>query len=349
MLKNLKFKELARQYIAKYSLNLEGYNVLVPAIAKEPMLPGIIAGMAGADTIYVYDESLDINKSCQPLPGEHNFTLKLIGSVSHEVLNSVNIVVKNSKMPLKDDKLGSMVKKDAVVAMLPDDLDFTNARGINLQACQEKNINIIGLNPEDEGLSLYKHFGQQIIKRCHKLGLDVCSSKILLIGNGSLLDATLSLLKACGAIVYVYNTGVLSDQSHVLKHLKGLDAIVVMDYPLSKKQIIGIKGIVPIPDIIDSCPLVKIIHIAGKIETGALKLGNIAYSPENAEQDSLSLEFSELGERGMTEIITASLKASEEFLENRKNGGKNTLNFNSPVITYKLLGSKIDLLLGGKV
>ena len=44
MLQNQKFKELIKQYINKYSLNLDGCNILVPVMEKEPALLGMIAG-----------------------------------------------------------------------------------------------------------------------------------------------------------------------------------------------------------------------------------------------------------------------------------------------------------------
>ena len=345
MLKNKKFKELARQYIDKYSLNLEGYNVLVPKMEDEPLLLALISGMAGAGNIYVFDPTINLNKKYEPSAKEFDFNINFIGSTSSETLSNVNIILKNSQIPLTGEKLNCFARKSSVISMFAENLDFSNLQGMETEHCRSKDLSVIGLDIENPKIGFYQQLSHIIIKRCHNLGIDVFKSKILLLGNGSFLNCTLSLLKSAGAVVYAYNTESSADQSYILKHLKELDAIIVMDYPQTKNQIIGSEGIISICDIVDLCPLVKVIHICGKTETGSLKLGKISYSPENITQDTLNLNIKELGERGITEIAAASLKIAENFLKL----GKNTLNLNDSVVTYKLLGNKSSLLLGGKI
>ena len=345
MLKNKKLKELASQYIGKYSLNLNNYNVLVPIIEHEPLLLGMIAGMSGANNIYMFDSNLNINKNYEPLSDELNFNIKFIGGISENILSSLNIILKDSKLPIKEDKMKFFAKKTSVISMFPENLDFLNTKttDIDIEAANKNHLSIIGLDPQDHKIGLYQHFSHIILKRCYNLGLDVFKSKILLIGNGELLNCTLGLLKSTGAIVYVCNTSVPYDQSYILKHLKDLDAIIVIDYPQTKHQIIGSKGIIPICDIVDMCPLVKLIHICGKVETTSLNFGNISYFPEKITQDSINLNIEELGERGLAEIATASFKIAEDYLKL----GKDSLQLNNSVVTYKLLNN--SLLLGRKI
>ncbi len=343
MLKNKKFKELASQYTGKYSLNLNNYNVLVPMIKQEPMLLGMIAGMAGANNIYMFDPGLNINKNHEPLSNESDFNIKFIGSISEDVLSGLNIILKNSEIPIKEEKMKFFSKKDSVISMFPENLDFLNTKTIDMDAADKNHLSIIGLDPQDSQLGLYRHFSHIIIKRCHSLGIDVFKSRILLVGNGDFLNCALGLLKSTGAVVYVCNTNASYDQSYILKHLKNLDAIIVMDYPQTAPQIIGSQGLISICDIVDMCPLVKLIHVCGKIEATSINLGNINCFPEKITRDSINLSSEELGERGIAEIAAASLKIAEDFLKS----GKNILQSNNSVVTYKLLNT--SLLAGGKI
>ncbi len=343
MLKNKNFKALAQQYTNKYNLNLQGFNVLVPAIDQEPLLLGILAGIAGAGNIYIFDSKININQTY--VSEEFGFSVKFVGSVSAELLSGLNIILKDSQMPLQGEKIACFAKKSSVISMFPENMEFANPKNLDPELIQKKDLSIIGLDTEDPKLGLYQQFSHMIIKKCYSLAIDIFKSKILLIGHGNFLNCTLSLLKSAGAVVYTYNTNTNSDQSYVLKHLKDLDAIIAMDYPLTGSQLIGSKGIISICDIVDYCPLVKVIHVCGKIETGSLKLGNIKYLPESIEQELINLKMKELGERGITELATLSLKIAEDFLKS----GKNTLTSGKSVVTYKLLNNASSLLSGGKI
>ncbi len=79
-----------------------------------------------------------------------------------------------------------------------------------------------------------------------------------MIGHGNLFDTTMQLLKAAGVLVYSCNTKTANCDVSTEKHLSEADAIVVADYPISQKQLIGSKGVVLISDIVDLNPNVKL-------------------------------------------------------------------------------------------
>jgi len=333
MLKNKKFKELAGQYIDKYELNLSSYNVLAPIIEQEPCLAGLIASMAKAENVYMFDPNTNINRNLEATSDETSFNGKFIGSLSSEILSSLNIILKNSSIHLKEDKLSFFAKQKAVISLFPKNLDFLNTQDINMEALNKEKLFLIGINPEDAQVGLYQHISHIIVKKCHNLGLDIFKSKMLIVGNGTLLNNTLSMLKSLGAVVYAYNTTSDADQSYILKRLKEIDALIIMDYPQTGKQMAGSKGVISICDLVDQSSFLKILHICGETETGSLKLGSISYFPENIVQDTLNLELKDLGERGITELVVASLKIAENFLTL----GKNSLNSNKSVVTYNVL------------
>ena len=315
MLKNKKLKELISQYITKYNLSLKDYNVLVPVMDNEPLLLGVIAGMAGANNIYVFDPKININEKRNAIPGEFAFNLNMIGSLPYEVLPNLNILVKNATISLKDEKINCIPLRNFAISLLPSNLDFLTPQDPDIKTLKAKKIPVLSHSPEDQRVDLYQHLSHIITKRCYKHGIDVFRSKILLVGHGTFLNTALSTLKSLGALVYVCNTGLAFDQTYVLKHLKDIDVIVAMDYPMQEIQIIGSKGVIDIGDIVDLSPFVRILHISGAIETGSLKLGGIRYYPEEINQESLNVKINELGERGQVELAVNSLKLAETYLK----------------------------------
>lgn len=312
MLKNKKYLELINHYIDKYGLNLEGYHVLVPVIEREPYLMGVIAGAAGANNIYVFDPKINLNEKIET---ELGFNITKLGSLPYEVTPNLNIVLKNSSISLKDEKAYCLPVKNFAISLFPDNMDFLSPQDTEIKALKERKIPILKHNTDEQRIDLYQQFAHIIVKRCYNLGLDVFRSKILLVGHGTFLNATLALLKSLGAMVYVSNTGLPFDQTYVLKHLKEIDAVIAMDYPKQNIQIIGSQGVVDIGDIVDLNPTLKVLHVCGEIETGSLKMGGISYYPGEINQESLNLNINELGERGIVELGVNCLKMAENYLK----------------------------------
>lgn len=315
MLKNKKYKELIKHYIDKYSLNLQGYNVLVPIMERDPLLMAVIAGLAGASGIYLFDPKININEKYSAIPGEYDFNFTKLGSLPYEILPNLNIILKNSTISLKDEKAFCLPVKNFVVSLFPDNMDFLSPQDPDIKFLKDRKVPIVAYNMGEQLLDLYQQLSHIIVKRCYKMDVDVFKSKILLVGHGNLINSTLSLFKSMGAMVYVSNTGLPFDQSYILKHLKEIDVIIVMDYPKQNIQIIGSEGVVDIGDIVDLNPLVKILHISGEIETGSLKMAGINYYPQEINQESLNINLKELGERGIVELGVNCLKLAENKLK----------------------------------
>ncbi|HBG50171.1 MAG TPA: hypothetical protein DDW90_11905 [Cyanobacteria bacterium UBA9971] len=342
-LKNSKYFELIKQNIDTFKLNLNNYNVLLPDSPKEPALLAVIAAAAGAKNIYVKTNKLPIKDNITKTVTELGFeNIKCIDSASQSILSDVNIVVKGGEIDKIDSAFINQLNKKAVITLFPENLDFTDTENIDLEAFNKETASVIGINSEDKNLNLYKYFSHILLKRCYEAGLDVYKSRLLLVGHGGLLDSSLQLLKAVGAIVYSCNIQVSIDQAFLLKRLPELDAIIVIDYPQASKQLIGSKGVISISDIVDLCPHVKIIHFSGKLEENSLNLGKIKCFPAKITQNSINLNIRELGENALVEVATACLKVADNLIKSRAN----SMQINDSVVTYKIISKTQSVLLG---
>jgi len=340
-LKNSKYFELIKQNIKTFKLNLNNYNILLPVSPKEPALIAVIAAMAGAKNIYVKTNKLPLKNIIAKTATELGFeNIKCFDNPTAEVLSEINTVVKGGEIDKIDSAFINQLNKKAVITLFPENLDFNNTENIDLEACNKAKIPVIGIDPEDKNLNLYKYFSHIILKRCYEAGLAVYKSRVLLIGHGDLLDSSLQLLKAANVIVYTCNIQASLDWNFLVKRLPELDAIIIIDYPQTSNQVIGSKGFVSISDIVDLCPNVKIIHFSGKLEENSLNFGKIKYFPSEIIQNSINLNILELGENGLVETATACLKVADNLTKSKLN----TLQPKDFIVTYKLL-NKIQFVL----
>jgi len=341
-LKNSKYFELIKQNINTFKLNLSNYNILLPASPKEPALLAITAAMAGAKNIYVKTNKYSLKESIMKNASELGFeNIKCIENTTQELLAGVNIVVKGGEIDKIDSNFITQLNKKAVITLLPENLDFINTENIDLSACGKETASVIGIDPEDKALNLYKYFSHIILKRCYEAGLDVYKSNILLAGHGSMLEASLHLFKFAGAIAYSCNTEKAFYEPSFLNRLPEIDAIIIMDYPLKATQVIGSKGLIPIGDIVDLCPYAKIIHFSGKLEENSLNFANIQCFPAQITQNSTNLNIAELGEKGLVETTTSCLKVADNCIKSRSG----SLHINDSIVIYKVLSKTQPVLL----
>lgn len=342
-LKNSKYIELIKQNIDLFKLQLNNYSILLPASQKEPALLAVIAAMAGAKAVYVKTNKLLIKENITKTATEFGFeNIKCVDNITPEILSQINIVVKGGEIDKIDSVFINNLNKKAVISLFPENLDFNNTENIEMEAFNKETASVIGIDPDDKNLNLYKYFSHVLLKRCYETGLDVYKSRLLLLGHGNMLDASLQLLKAAGAIVYSYNIQGNLDQSSLIKRLPELDAIIVMDYPQISKQVIGSKGILSISDIVDLCPHAKIIHFSGIIEETSLNLGKIKCFPDKITQNSINLNICELGEKSLVEVAIACLKVADNFIKSRQS----SMQINDSIVIYKVLNKIQSELLG---
>lgn len=342
-LKNSKYFELIKQNIKTFKLDLSEYSVLMSPSPKETALMPVIAAMAGAKNVYVKTNKPLISDNITKEAEEFGFgNIKCVDNLTDELLFGVNIVVKGGETDNLDRTFLNKLNNKCVITLFPENVDFGDTEGIDMSPNVKETPYVVGIDPEDQNLNLYGYYSHLILKRCYEAGLDVYKSKLLLIGHGNLLDMSLQLLKAAGAVVYSCNVKKSSDSSHLLKYMPELDGIIAMDYPSTSQQLIGSKGVISISDIVDLCPNIKLIHFSGKLEESSLTFGKLRCYPAKITQNSINLNIRELGEKGLVETATACLKVADNFIKS----GINALQLNDSIVIYKRLNKSHPVLLG---
>ena len=343
-----KLVKLIEQSIKHFQLDLTGLNVLIPAsFSKEPALALLLAGMGGAKNIYVKSTELNsVEKTSIINDLNIKSNISFIDKETPQLLSSLDIVIKGGAIAPIDKAFISDLKENCVISILPDNLDFYNYEGIDLKACTERKIPVISVNPNDPNLMLNKYFAHSILKRCYDAGIEIFRSRILLIGNGDLLENTLSLLKLNGASVYAAYIDKPQIENYTLKHLPDIDAVIVIDYPQSGELIIGNSGIIKIADLIELNPDVECIHFSGKIEANILKFGGIAVTPATTPgfiaKNTINVNKDEISLMALVDSTTASMKAAESLIKSTNR----TILPNESIISYDIINADGPIVLG---
>lgn len=341
-MKNKQLLKIIQQSIKQFKLDLSGLNVLIPAHGVEPCINPIMASLAGAKNIYV--QSMDVNaiNDITIYKNENDSEIIFIEKETSQVLSSVDIIIKGGDISQIDTKYIAALKENCVISYYPKNFDFYDVQGINLEECTNKKIPVVSVNPNDSNLMLYKYISQVILKRFNEINLDLFRSRTLIVGYGELFESVLSLLKTCGSYVYAANLEKMQDKSYIIKHLADMDSIVVVDYPQKYGNIIGTDGFITIEDILNINPEVKIMHLAGKIQTNPLNLGKIFYMPERIKQNSLSINEYDLGLRAIIDTSAATMKAAETLIKIKN---RSVLSADS-VISYNIVNANGPVVLG---
>lgn len=335
---------LIQQAIKQYKLDLAGYNILLPIYSEESALTPVMASLAGAKNVFVLTKNIEDVDRTAFFEKELGLTsnINFVEKETPLILSSLDIVLYGKGISYIDSSFLSPLKKDCVISILPENMDFNQTNGINTEDCTKKKIPVVSVNPEDPNLSLYKHLAHVAIKRCYENRIDLFKSRILLVSNGELLDNILIYLKSSGAQVYIAHTDKSEDKSYILRHLQEIDAIIIADYPAKSTLSIGKEGFIRIEDLVDINPEIKIIHLAGKIQFNSLSLSKIFIAPSNITQNSLNVNINELGLRAAVELAAASMKVAESLIKLKNR----TILSSDSVISYNIINAEGPVILG---
>jgi len=346
-LRSEKLISIINQSVKQFKLDLSGLGVFVPAFTYKPVLFPLVAALASAKNVFVQGARYDVIERLKSfenqLGGKTNFVF--IDNESPHVLSNTDILIKNEALPYIDAKYASALKRNSVISVFPYDFDFLHIKDINFEDCSKKGISVIAVDPGDKNLSLYRYFANIVLKRCYEAGISVFKSKIVILGTGELMESIISLLNSCGAQIYAAHADNPESQNYVTKHLREADGLILADYPPKSGMLVGNEGLIKILDLTEINPDVKIIHIAGKVQTHSLSLSNISFVPEVITQSSINFDITKADITMLSNCMAAVLKAAEERLElNKKPGGSPVI----PFVKYNDL-NPIKTLLGEQI
>ncbi|MCK7516044.1 MAG: hypothetical protein MZV70_76785 [Desulfobacterales bacterium] len=90
-----------------------------------------------------------------------------------QLLAGLDAIIYGHGISFIDSSYAASLKRECVISVLPDNLDFNHMSGINLEELAKRKIPVVAINPEDQTLALSKHIAHLAAKRCYESGVSL--------------------------------------------------------------------------------------------------------------------------------------------------------------------------------
>lgn len=243
----------------------------------------------------------------------------------------------------------SHMKSTAVIPLM----QFANElrpEELDLQACREKGITVLGTNENHSKLNLLASSGFKICKILFEKGFSVYKDKLLLIGSGDVCNYPTEFFinnkvsvdrVAFDNDIPEKQRSFARNREEVLKSLDSYDAIIINELRYNV-DILSDEGFIPVKLLKKLNPFVQIVHLAGTISKDDILREGLELYPQHIRPFGyMSVSSDYLGARCTLELVAASLKVAEVASRCRIKGMSIT-----ETIEYALQNSPADRVTG---
>lgn len=334
----MRIKNIILELIEKLDLDLNGLVVTTEVASGDYVYLPLIAALAGADKVYALGRDTSYGKYTEHKArlGDISRAFDVASVIEPFEASSFDAwiesdIITNSGMvrPIDRPKL-KRFKPTSVIPLMWETWEF-RPNEIDIKACQEFGIPVIGTEEKFHAIEMYEYPGMLALKMLFDVQSDFSSDRIALIGGGltgTLIAKTLSR----------FNDSFLWFTDHPLdKEFKGdsiplssldrllkqdyLDVVFVAEHSVND-SLIGNGAYISFEKIGGKFPDVKIVHLCGNIDKKDLVKSNIYFYPRNiAPFGFMSVYPSIMSAKPALKLFSAGLKVGEIASKVRKSGG----------------------------
>jgi hypothetical protein len=335
MRENVMMNTKILQLVKKYYLDLTGLTVLTEAASGAYILNPFIALAAGARKVIcktkttLYGDADEItNKTLEFATRwccEDRIVIK--ENLNSADLSQADIITNSGHIRSITKKQIAEFKTTAVIPLMWETWEFRE-KDLDLQACKEKGILVLGTNESTTPCDMKKYSGMIGVKLLLELGLEVAGNKILLIGSTITLCSSIKdSLQSLGAeVVWFTKNSRESDfnyeylEDYVLKNIANFDGIIIAEHQ-HKEIIFGEDGILTFSKIATLNPDIKVGISCGNIDVDDLKKSELFYFPKEIMPFGyMSYQSYHVGSLPVMDLFAAGLKVGEVMARARLNG-----------------------------
>jgi hypothetical protein len=197
----------------------------------------------------------------------------------------------------------------------PEDLD--------LAACRELGIPVLGTNERHPDLQTFGYIGHVALKLLFALDVEAFMCKILVLGSGPFAQEAATTLERAGSIVWQLDPSDTAGDSRgtVEATIREADAIVVVEHH-SRERLIGPGGILSGDQLARLSDTLVLAHICGEVDEDDLRSSGLRYAPQPlAPAGHMSVGTDYVGPRPLIDLHAAGLRIGELMARERRAGG----------------------------
>ncbi|MFC1504998.1 hypothetical protein ACFL5W_00630 [Thermodesulfobacteriota bacterium] len=333
-LNDLRVLTLIKKLIERFDLNLNHLTVFTELATGPYLYPALIAALANARKVYAisknskYGKATDSIKRGLLLADELGVSskIKFVKKKFRKHLSQCDIITNTGFVrPIRAYHIESF-KKTAVIPLMWETWEFRDA-DIDLYACKQNRILVLGTNEHKEPCNMAPYSGLLAVKLLFDLGLEVYRNRILLLGGQPTLGGSIyKTLVALGAKVKMFSkvqsSGKTYDtlQKYFNRYGSSVDCILVAEH-IDRRILIGEDGILSPTDIKKVNPAIRIGIISGGVDAKRLASLNLKYEPKVVRPVGyMSYQPDILGPQPVLELLTAGLKVGQTMANARLSG-----------------------------
>ena len=322
-------RQLVSQAIDKFKLKLDGLTILTEAASGNYIFTPLIAALAGAKKVYAitknsrYASLEEVTRDTMRLAEQWGITgqLEIHTSRKPHIIHEADIVTNLGFVRPIDKEFVSHMKETAVVPLMFETWEYRES-DLDLAACRERNILVLGTNEKIEGLEIFGYIGNLAMKLAFELDIEVFKSKVAVVGGGYFGDSAVKAFLGAGASVVNFRIsegdGLATEKSR--RELSDCDLLVFVEHQ-SRDLILGKGGQLAVSELLRINPGVSVVHIAGNVDEDAIRVARIPCRPSHfAPPGYMSLSTDYLGPRPVIDLHTAGLKVGELMARARVKG-----------------------------
>ena len=329
-------RELVKKAILKFSLNLEGLTVFTEAATGNYLYTPIIAALGGAKQVFAvtadskYGRKEDVKehtmREARELGADNKITV--LFEKDRDCLSKSDIVTNSGFVRPITEEMISCMKPTAVIPLMWETWEF-RAEELDLEACREKGILVLGTNEHHPLLDLFQSNGFLICKLLFDKGFEVYKDNLLLIASGHIGDTAADFFINAGVS---FNRVVFDDEvpehqgpfvrsrDQVIDVLESYDAIIVAEHH-HDIDVLSRNGFIATGLLKERNPLAQVIHICGSVNKDDIVREGLAIYPEDvAPFGYMTISPDYLGPKTLLELSTAGLKVGQVMARCRLKG-----------------------------
>lgn len=325
--KNARARILIEDIIHRLELNLSGIFVITEIGSENYTYTPLIAALAGAENIVAvsrdsrYGKAQEIKTLGLELAKSWDIhdRLNFVSTLTPEVISEADIVTNLGFVRPIDAEFISHLHPGAVIPYMREAWEY-RPEDVDLVACREKDIPVMGTNENYPGLGVFDYSGPLAAKMLFEAGLEVKGNNILVASKDDFGDVICNYLRNCGAKVW----RVERPSQSVIEEEQRIDALLVACLSTDEK-IVAEGGWIK-PSDLAAHPECMVIQFAGDVDTDALRRNQVLCMPEErVGPRRMAKTLAALGPKPVIELHAAGLKVGE-LMWREKRSGQNAAN-----------------------
>jgi len=335
---HLRVERLIDSAIEKMSLDLKDISVLTEAASGNFVVTPLIAACAGAERVIAVTRDSRHGRAKEVKAYTEQWAKRLgvhrriilSSETAHSFAHRAELVTNLGFVrPINRNFVESMPKNSAV-SLMWETWEFRE-EDLDLDACMEKGIPVLGTNERDSRLQIFRYLGAVVQKLLLERDIEIFKSNILLLGSGYFGKEVHDALVANGAeVIHLAPSANWKEGFAAIEpQIKWLDAIVIAEHS-EKFPLVGGETGIPLEWF--ACAGTTLIHLCGNLDyDGIENLGIRKYPDRKIEPGSMTVTTDYAGPRPVIELHTAGLKVGEALVR-----GMRKFSLPSQAIAYAL-------------